>query len=111
MPTMPAPTTAISRPPMADPARLGVRLELQGDAVHAITLAGRLGTIVEDVAQMPAAAAAMHFGPRQEQLEVPRRLDRALDGREEARPAGAAVELGIRSVELERAGRADEHAF
>ena len=38
------------------------RLERHRHAVHAIAQAGRLGTVVEDMAQMAAAAAAMHFG-------------------------------------------------
>src|SRR5579864_4880577 len=108
MPTTPAPTTAIWRPPMPDPG-LVFRFELHGDAVHAIALARGVWAVVENVTQMTAAAMAMHLGARQEQLEIARCLDRTLDGREEARPTRAAIELGVRSKELERAGRADEH--
>ena len=40
------------------------RRERHRHAVHAIALAGRLRPVVEDMAQMPAAPAAMHLGPR-----------------------------------------------
>src|SRR5260370_41405275 len=101
MPTTPAPTTAISRPPMADSLpRLGVGLELHRPAVHAIALARGLRTVVEDVAQMPAAAVAVDLGARQDELEVPRCLDHALERREEAPPTPAAVEVGLRPTEL-----------
>ena len=38
------------------------RMEHQRKAVHAVAQAGRLRTVVEDVAEMAAAAAAVHFG-------------------------------------------------
>src|SRR5579872_5602620 len=91
--------------------RLRVGLELQRDAVHAVALARGLRTVVEDVAQMPAAAAAMHLRARVDQLEIARRRDRSLDRREEARPPGAAVEFGLGAIELQRAGRAREDAL
>src|SRR5439155_13811792 len=54
----------------------------------------------EHVAEVPAAAPAMHLGAHQQQeaavLGCP---DCPLDRRPEARPAGPAVELGIRGVQ------------
>src|SRR5579863_5324300 len=70
----------------------GVKIERH--AVHAIALAGRRRPIVENMAQMPAATAAMHLGANHEKAAVARRFDRAVERRREARPAGAAVEFG-----------------
>src|SRR5689334_22124275 len=39
------------------------RAERQGQAVHAIAKARRARAIIDDVAKMPAAAAAQHFRP------------------------------------------------
>ena len=39
--------------------------ELHGDAVDAVAQTGRRRPIVEDVAEMAPAAAAMHFGSAQ----------------------------------------------
>jgi hypothetical protein len=41
--------------------RLGDRLEFQGDSIHSVALPSRLGPVVEHVAEMTAAAPAMHF--------------------------------------------------
>jgi hypothetical protein len=59
----------------------GARHELQGHAVVAVALAGGLGTIVEDVPLMAAAAGAVILGARIDQLEV---------GRVATAPAGVA---------------------
>ena len=72
-------------------------LEFERYAVHAIALTGRLRPVLEHMAEMPAAAAAMHFGSRHEQAAIGFGLDRIVERRPEARPPGAAVELGIRS--------------
>src|SRR5512143_560333 len=78
--------------------RLSVRHELQGDAVVAPALAGGRRAVLEDVALMPAAARAVILGARVDELEVPRRGHvGGGDGFEEARPAGAAVELAGRA--------------
>src|SRR3989304_5172130 len=45
--------------------------ELEGDAVHAIPKARRLGPVLEHVAQMPPAAAAVHLGAHGEEASVP----------------------------------------
>jgi hypothetical protein len=38
------------------------RMKLQREAVHAVAQAGRLRSVVEDVTEMTAAAAAVNFG-------------------------------------------------
>ena len=55
-------------------------------AVHAVAQAGRLGPVLEHVAQVPAAIRAMHFGARVAELEVGRGADpaRAAAGRSSA---------------------------
>src|SRR5579864_1794849 len=68
-------------------------MKIERDAVHAITLAGRCRPVIEDMAEMPAAAPAMHLGANHEKAPVARRFDRFVERRGEARPAGAAVEL------------------
>src|SRR4051812_23392264 len=60
--------------------------------------------------EMPAAARAVGFHPRHSMAAVGRRGDRAVDGAVEARPSGAALELGVRREERLPAGAADEHA-
>src|SRR5215475_7878987 len=99
---------AASRPwsPMAARARSDVALllargrglERQRARVDAVPLAGRPGTIVEDVTKVAAAATAHDLGAPHEQAVVRPQLDR-LGGRglAEARPAGAGVELGVRA--------------
>src|SRR5262249_23635987 len=57
-----------------------------------------------------AAAAAVHFGARQDQGVIIRCAHRILDRRVEARPPGAAVEFGLRAVERQIAGGAAKHA-
>src|SRR6266849_5230149 len=80
--------------------------ELQGDAVHAVPKARGLGTIVEDVAEMPSAPAAVHFRANHEELAVGRSPDRSLEGGPEAGPARAAVELRVRGKERQVAAGA-----
>ena len=72
------------------------RLEFQRDPIHAVALPGRPRPIVEDVAEMPAAAAAMHLGAWNHKAVVVRGSDRVVHRREEARPPGAAVEFCFR---------------
>ena len=40
---------------------LSVRQELQGDAINAVPPVGRRGAIIENVAEMAAAPAAVHL--------------------------------------------------
>src|SRR6516165_6353698 len=69
--------------------------EFQRDTVHAVAQAGRRRPIVEDVAKMAAAAAAMHFFPYYAERVVGVGQYCAFDGLVEAWPAGAAVEFGF----------------
>src|SRR6266446_3348188 len=90
---------------LANPSALAAALRFGGllaavkverGAVHAVAQAGGLRTIVKYVAEVTAALAAMHFGTGHEKTAVGLRLDCLLNRRREARPAGAAVEFGVR---------------
>src|SRR4051794_28203279 len=70
----------------------------------------RRRTILEHVAEMAAAAAAMHLGADHAVGAVGRGLDRARNRIVEARPAGAALELLLRCEQLLSAPRAGERA-
>src|ERR1700744_1928551 len=70
------------------------RVEHQRKAVHAVAQACRLRAGVEDVAEMAAATAAMDLGAQHAEGAVLRLADRVLKRLIEARPAGAALELG-----------------
>ena len=52
------------------------RLEAQGDTVVAIALAGRPGAVIEHMALVSAAAAAVVFRARNDQFEIYFRSDR-----------------------------------
>src|ERR1700749_1401087 len=87
---------------------LGRRCWLEGQRgrVDAVALAGRARPVAEDVAEVPAAAAAQDLGAAHEHAVVRAQLDRAGHGRlVEARPAGAGVELGVRAEQLVAAAR------
>src|SRR4028119_1723536 len=101
----PAPRPAA---PLTRSALLG--LEAHRPAVHAVALAGGLRPVREDVAEVPAAARAMHLRARHEQAAVGLGADPALDGRPEGRPAGAALELGAGVEQRLAAAGAQESA-
>src|SRR5690349_19732859 len=84
--------------------------ELQREAVVAVALAGRRRAVVEDVALVAAAARAVVLGARQEHLVVDLERDRARQRFPEARPAGAAFELGRRREQRQLAAGAHEAA-
>src|SRR5271166_1269194 len=86
------------------------RLEVHRRAVHAIALPGRAWAVVEHVAEMAAAPAAMHLGARHEEAAVLRGADGPFQRLIEAGPAGAAFELGIRCKHLLAAAGASELA-
>src|ERR1051326_6832413 len=67
--------------------------ELERNAVHAVAQSGRLGPVLEDMPEMPTAAAAMHLGAAHEKAAVGLGLHRVVERRPEARPSRAAVEL------------------
>ena len=85
-------------------------LELQGEAVHAVTQASRLRAIVEDMPKMTATIRAMHLGPGQVRGAIRALADRIWQRLEEARPAGPTLELRFRAKQLLTAAGADEHA-
>src|SRR5215208_33116 len=85
--------------------------EVEGDTIVAVALPGRRRAVVEDVALMPLAARAVVFGARQDQLQVGLRADRTGDRGIEARPAGAALVLGLRSEQRQVAAGAMEAAL
>src|SRR5579864_3284501 len=102
-------TAASHRPGLTRGSRrilLG-RLELERDGVHAVPQAGWPGTVVEDVAQMAAAARAEHLGPGvAEAVVFTGRYVILRNGRPEARPPCAGIELGVGAKQLVAAGRA-----
>src|SRR3954447_19848250 len=72
------------------------RVEHQRKTVHAVAQAGRLRAVVEDVAEMAAAAGAMDFGAQHAEGPVLGLADGVFQRLPETRPAGAALELGVR---------------
>src|SRR5258707_15280281 len=68
----------------------------QRKTVHAVAQAGRLRPIVEHVAEMAAATAAVNFGPQHPKSAVLGFADGVFERLIKARPAGAALELGLR---------------
>src|SRR5262245_34324732 len=76
-------------------SRRRFRLEGQANAIHAIAQAGRLGAVLKDVAEMTAAAAAMHLDALHEERIVLSGADGlSLDRLPKARPTGSALVLG-----------------
>src|SRR5258705_9850910 len=75
--------------------RRGGRVEHQRKAVHAVAQAGRLRSVVEDVTEMAAAAAAMNFGPQHPQSPVFGLADGVFEWLIKTRPAGAALEFRL----------------
>ncbi len=69
------------------------RLECEAEAVDAMALAGRRRAIVEHMAEVPAAAAAMLFGADHAERQVALVGDGVRQRLPEARPAGAAVDI------------------
>src|SRR5215218_7728012 len=93
--------------------RLGtpsLRLEVHGDAVDAVAQMRRRRAVLEHMAEMAAAAAAMHLGADHAVAAVGRGLDRARDRVVEARPAGTALELLLGCEQFLPAPRAGERA-
>ena len=79
------------------------RVELQRAGVDAVALAGRVRAVVEDVAQVAAAARADDLGAPHEEAVVGPGLDPVVGHRvPEARPPGAGVELGVGAEQLLR---------
>src|SRR6266852_6176526 len=87
-----------------------LRLEIHRDAVDAVAQVRRRRAVVEYVAEMAAAAAAMHLGARHAVAAIDRGLDRARLRIVEARPAGAALEFALRDEQRLAAARAGKRA-
>src|SRR3954466_5261894 len=87
-----------------------LRDELQRHAVVAPALIRRRRAVVEKMAVVAAAAGAVVLGARVDQVEVLLHLEGARDAGEEARPAGARIELHLRGEHGQRASGAHENA-
>jgi len=75
--------------------QFSVRHEPERNTIHAITKAGRLRAVVEDMPKMPPAAATMDLSADQEEeTAVLHSFDCSVKRSPEARPACFALELG-----------------
>src|SRR5258705_2387305 len=72
-----------------------LRNEARRDAVVAVAHPGGFGTIVEDMALMPATAHAVIFGARPNEAQILSCAERARQRIKKARPPRAAVELRV----------------
>src|SRR5260370_1147356 len=86
-------------------------MKYQRKAVHAVAQAGRLRPVVEDVAEMAAAAAAVNFGPQHPKSTVFGLADGVLERLIKTRPAGAALVFGLRGEQRQIAAGAGEDAL
>src|SRR5262249_57793903 len=93
-----------------DPA-ISSRNELERDPVVAVAQPGGLWPVVEHVALVASATRTVVLGARDDYLVVGHRLNATGDHVIEARPAGAAVVLGLRVEQGQLASGADERAF
>src|SRR5580704_10667676 len=84
------------------------RREFERHAVHAIAQAGRLRPVVEDVAEMAAAAMARYRRARHAERTVGGLVDGLVERRPKTRPAGAAFEFGLRREQRQVAAGAAE---
>src|SRR4029079_7431511 len=84
------------------------RLERQSHAVHAITQPGRRRAVVEDMAEMAAAAGTMDGCAAHAERTVFLGGDDIFERGPKAWPAGAAFELGGRGKQVKAAARAGE---
>src|ERR1700712_1173509 len=80
----------------------------QGKTVHAVAQAGRLWPVIEQMADMAATAAAVDFGPQHPEGAVFGLADRVVERLVKARPAGAALEFGVRGKQRQVAAGAGE---
>jgi len=85
---------------------------LQGSRIHAIAQPCRLGTIVKNVAEKAAAAAAEYLCAVAEEAIVRSGADvLRSDWRRKARPAGTGIVIVFRLVQIEPAGRTAVNAM
>src|SRR2546422_5742780 len=73
-----------------------LRLKIHRNAVDAVPQMRGRRAVVEHMAEMAAASAAVHFGAGHAVAPVDRGFDRSLHRIVEARPAGAAIEFLLR---------------
>src|SRR5258707_15543660 len=79
------------------------RTEGHGDAVHAVSKAGGLRTVVEHVAEVTTAAVAEHLSARHTEAVVGTLENGSVQRPPETRPPGAAVEFGVGGEQFQRA--------
>src|SRR5690242_15299478 len=84
------------------------RLEIQRQTVDAVAQAGGRRAVVEDMAEMPAAAPAVDFGALHDECVVRSGSDRIRQGLPEARPACAGFEFRLGRIKGKIAARAME---
>ena len=87
------------------------RLEAEREAVHAVAQPRRLRAVIEHMAEVAAAAAAVDGRPGHADGGVGLGPDRLVERSPEARPARAAVELGVRGERVLLAPRAGKDAL
>src|SRR5256885_1754424 len=79
----------LARPPMLGGLGFGgFRKDLRRHAVVAVALAGGRRAVIEEMAMVPAAAFAVVFGARVDEVVVLLGVEDTRDGREEGGPAG-----------------------
>src|SRR5918996_3632213 len=84
-----------------------IRLEPQRDRVHAVALSGRLGTIIEEMAEVTAAPGARDLDAAHAEAHILVKLDGSPSDRlKEAGPAGARVVLRLGTEQFRSARRA-----
>src|SRR5262249_43556550 len=110
-PAAPAAKAAHPRPMEKPRSSRSVGQEFQGHAVDAVAQPRGRRAVLEDMAQMSAAAPAMHLGTWQQQQVVGGGADRVRQRPIEARPAGLAVVFGFRREQRKIAARAGKRAF
>src|SRR5882724_3650751 len=87
------------------------RVKHQPKSVDAVPQARRLRPVVEDVAEMAAAAAAVNFGAQHAEGAVLGLADGIVDRLIETRPAGPALEFRLRGEQWQVAAGAGEDAL
>src|SRR5262249_36567315 len=104
--------SGVAREPQGKPrSSRSVGEELQGNAVDAVAQSRGRRAVLEDMAQMAAAAPAMHLGAWQQQQVVGGGADGVRQRPIEARPTGLAVVFGLRGEHRKIATRAGKRAL
>jgi hypothetical protein len=83
-------------------------LEVEGDTIDAVAKTGRRRAVFEDVTEVSAATAAVHFRAFHTEGAIDGRAQCAFKRREETGPAGAALELALGDKERLSTARAGE---